>query len=323
MEAAARQIVETHYTAFPFHLAGDTTLSRLIDTRVAQMQITRDVIQRVIPMCTSYVDEQLTTMRKISRALERTNFDAYVSAMQAEFNYAFDQSKREGEIDEVLCGYIMNAQNRTPYEQGWFGPLLTAVQSEIVERRREITNVTGLERRGQGGRGGGTQGRGRGPPRRGGGGAWGQGDSSSQSSQKSGETYQSGDSRTQNYKRRPVEGIEEDTSDESDAESDEYNTHYVRCIDEQVAFKNMEHEKREQQEAIALRAHVDMIMLMDIYTSGQVYITGHEHSFMALNMSTGPFLRPCDTCARDHDVDARSRCGPSRQATSQKKSSNI
>lgn len=49
-------------------------------------------------------------------------------------------------------------------------------------------------------------------------------------------------------------------------------------------------------------AHVGMIMLMDIYTNGHVYITGHEHSYVALkNMSAGPFLCPCDTCASDYD----------------------
>jgi hypothetical protein len=228
------------------------TLSRLIDTRVAQMEITSDAMHGTRRMLADDVEEQLKTMHKILRVLEYTSFDTYTSLMQAEFNYAFNQSIQQGEIDGILCGYIMRAQSRSTYEQVWFVPLLKAVQREIIARKQEVANVTGLERCGQGGRGGGPQGRGLGPPRRGGSGAWGQGDSSSQSSQKSGETYQSRESRTQNYKHSPAEGIAEDKSDESDDENDEYNTFYVRCIDEQVAFKNLEHERREQQEAVAL-----------------------------------------------------------------------
>ncbi len=250
MEATARHIVENHFTAFPFQRAGDTLLSRLIDTRVAQMEMTSDAMQGKRSMRIEDVDAQLKTMHKISKILESTDFDTYANVMQAEFDYAFNQSVRQGQIDEVLCGYIMRAQHRTSYKQGWFNPLMEAVQKAIIVRREEVANVTGLGRRGPGGRGGGAQGRGRGPPRRGGNGAWGQGDSSSQSSHKSGETSQSGEGRGgQKYKQRPADGIAEGESDESD---DEYDKYYVCCIDEQVTFKELEHEKREQEDAVTL-----------------------------------------------------------------------
>jgi hypothetical protein len=44
MEATATQVLENYYTAFPFRQVEETTLSRLIDARVAQMEITSDAM---------------------------------------------------------------------------------------------------------------------------------------------------------------------------------------------------------------------------------------------------------------------------------------
>jgi hypothetical protein len=81
--------------------------------------------------------------------------------MQAEFNYAFNQSIDQGDINEILCWYIMRAQSCTAYEQVWFVPLLEAVQREIIARKQVVVNIKGFGPRGRGGRGGGAQVRGR------------------------------------------------------------------------------------------------------------------------------------------------------------------
>jgi hypothetical protein len=94
------------------------------------------------------VEEQVRTMHRVSKILEQTNFDTYASVMQAEFNCAFNKSTDKGEINEILCGYIMRSQSRTAYEQVWFVPLLEAVQREIIARKQSVVNITGFGPRG-------------------------------------------------------------------------------------------------------------------------------------------------------------------------------